>query len=205
MPRTYICTVGGDIMSYDIYLKDRVSGETIMLPIKHVMTGGTYQAEYNPETKTFSPAAIRDAWLNITYNYGRYYYEAAEGDDRFYVEESGEYDNLGIRGIYGTSGLESINMLKDLASRIEMKYKKGGEWINTIRKKTVFKDINGNDVDILKMHFCEDDITKEEISYEISEGPNTNYWEATAANAMKPLFQLIAMAELRPDGIWDGD
>ena len=55
------------------------------------------------------------------------------------------------------------------------------------------------------MHFCEDDITKEEISYEISEGPNTNYWEATAANAMKPLFQLIAMAELRPDGIWDGD
>ena len=96
-------------------------------------------------------------------------------------------------------------MLKDLASRIEMKYKKDGEWINTIRKKTVFKDINGNDVDILKMHFCEDDITKEEISYEISEGPNTNYWEATAANAMKPLFQLIAMAELRPDGIWDGD
>ena len=143
-------------MSYDIYLKDRVSGETIMLPIKHVMTGGTYQADYNPETKTFSPAAIRDAWLNITYNYGRYYYEAAEGDDRFYVEESGEYDNLGIRGIYGKSGSESINMLKDLASRIEMKYKKDGEWINTIRKKTVFKDINGNDVDILKMHFCEE-------------------------------------------------
>lgn len=66
-------------MSYDIYLKDRVLGETIMLPIKHVMTGGTYQADYNPETKTFSSAAIRDAWLNITYNYGRYYYEAAEG------------------------------------------------------------------------------------------------------------------------------
>lgn len=86
-----------------------------------------------------------------------------------------------------------------------MKYKKDGEWINTIRKKTVFKDINENDVDIFKMHFCEDDITKEEKSYEISEGPNTNYWETTAANAMKPLFQLIAMAELRPDGIWDGD
>ena len=47
-------------MSYDIYLKERVLGDTIMLPVKHVMIGGTYQAEYDHATKTFSPAAIRD-------------------------------------------------------------------------------------------------------------------------------------------------
>ena len=90
-------------MSYDIYLKDRVSGETIMLPIKHMMTGGTYQADYDEKTKTFSVAAIRDAWLNITYNYGHYYYEAAEGDERFCGEEG--LNNCGIRGIYGKNGL----------------------------------------------------------------------------------------------------
>ena len=40
---------------------------------------------------------------------------------------------------------------------------------------------------------------------DISEGPCDNYWEATAANAIQPLYQLIAMAKLRPDGVWDGD
>ena len=28
---------------------------------------------------------------------------------------------------------------------------------------------------------------------------------SSAANAIKPLYQLIAMAQLRPDGVWDGD
>ena len=32
-----------------------------------------------------------------------------------------------------------------------------------------------------------------------------DYWEATEGNAKKPLLQLIAMAKMRPDGIWEGD
>lgn len=32
-----------------------------------------------------------------------------------------------------------------------------------------------------------------------------DYWEATEGNAKRPLLQLIALAQLRPDGIWDGD
>lgn len=32
-----------------------------------------------------------------------------------------------------------------------------------------------------------------------------NYWEATEGNAKRPLFQLIALAKMRPDGIWKGD
>ena len=60
-------------MSYDIRLTERLSGKTIKLPIKHVMIGGTYRADYDEKTKTFSPAAIQDAWLNITYNYSKYY------------------------------------------------------------------------------------------------------------------------------------
>ena len=37
-------------MSYDIRLKDPVTDETLDLPLKHVMTGGTYQADYDEQT-----------------------------------------------------------------------------------------------------------------------------------------------------------
>lgn len=32
-----------------------------------------------------------------------------------------------------------------------------------------------------------------------------NYWDATEGNAKRALLQLVALAKLRPDGIWDGD
>lgn len=32
-----------------------------------------------------------------------------------------------------------------------------------------------------------------------------DYWDATEGNAKKPLCQLLAMAQMRPDGVWDGD
>lgn len=34
---------------------------------------------------------------------------------------------------------------------------------------------------------------------------DSDYWTATEGNAKKPLCQLLAMAKMRPDGIWDGD
>ncbi len=32
-----------------------------------------------------------------------------------------------------------------------------------------------------------------------------DYWKPTEGNAKLPLLQLIAMARMRPDGVWDGD
>jgi len=32
-----------------------------------------------------------------------------------------------------------------------------------------------------------------------------DYWEGTEGNAKKSLLQLVALAQLVPDGIWDGD
>lgn len=32
-----------------------------------------------------------------------------------------------------------------------------------------------------------------------------DYWKATEGNAKRALLQLIALARMRPDGIWDGD
>lgn len=196
-------------MSYDIYLKERVSGETIMLPNKHLMTGGTYRADYDEKTGTFSPSAINEAWLNITYNYSRYYYEAAEGDKRFYGEkewpkEEGVH-NLGIRGLYGKTGLESLSMLKDLISRIESNYKKNGDWITTKRSKIVYKDDFGKELEFVEILGKKIKYTEEKIDVEVYEGPSSDYWASTAANAIKPLYQLLVFAELRPDGIWYGD
>lgn len=207
-------------MSYDIYLKDRISGEIIELPIKHVMIGGTYKADFDLITNTFSPMPTTEAWLNITYNYGKYYYEVTDGDPRFAHDELlCRYDDgtegpsvteYGIRGIYGKSGAESIPMLKDMISRIEEKYKKDGEWISTDRKKLRHIDVNtGKELDfykdIFEKNMPEDEYKQEVYVVTVNEGPNDDYWEATAANAIRPLWQLITMAELRPDGIWDGD
>lgn len=33
----------------------------------------------------------------------------------------------------------------------------------------------------------------------------SGYWLPTKENAIKPLYQLLAMAQMRPDGVWDGD
>ena len=55
-------------MSYDIYLKEKSTGETIELPVKHVMTGGTYCADYDELSGVFTVRATTEAWLNVTYN-----------------------------------------------------------------------------------------------------------------------------------------
>ena len=123
-------------MSYDISLVDPVSKETLVVESPHFMQGGTYQL-----------GGTTELWLNITYNYSKYYYEV--------------YPEKGIREIYGKSGFESVKILEDLISGIESRH-------------------------------------------DVSDVSN-DYWESTAGNAVRPLYQLLTMAKMRPDGIWDGD
>ncbi len=178
-------------MSYDIHLKDPVTGEVAKVP-GHLMTGGTYVADYHPETGTFTPALNTEAELNITYNYGRYYYET--------------YKEKGIRTIYGISGIDSIPMLEKMISDIEKNYKKDGDWIISKREKTIYYDKNDREVDICDVVSGKIECArKEEIEFEVSEGETNDYWLPTAANALKPLHQLIALAKMRPDCIWNGD
>ena len=118
-------------MSYDISLCDPVTHEEIEISDVHFMQGGTYQM-----------GGSRRLWLNVTYNYARYYYDTM-----------GEY---GIRTIYGMTGSESIPVLKAAADKL------------------------GDDSD-------------------------PDYWKATPGNAKRALLQLIEIAKMRPDGIWDGD
>ena len=192
-------------MSYDISLKDPVTKKTIELNEPHFMQGGTY-----------AMGGTKELWLNITYNYSYYYYEATDKDPRFAHDEVSCYysdgtkgpieTEYGIRGIYGKTGAESIPMLEDMIRRITEKYQKDGEWIETERTKARWYDENGNEVeDPFHMILNGKNVTKEEYTVMVSEGDTDDYWEATAVNAIKPLHQLIAMAKMRPDGVWDGD
>ena len=207
-------------MSYDIYLREPTTKETIQFPFDHLMVGGTFPAEYDEQTKKFSPRPNSEAWLNITYNYSGYYYTATDGDSRFAHDEVSAYyadgtvgptvTEYGIRGIYGKTGAESIPMLEDMIVRIEEKYKVNGEWIDTAREEVRYVDKKtGKEVDyindILYANKDPDSITEEFYTEIVNEGPTDDYWEGTAGNAVKPLYQLLAMARIRPDGVWDGD
>lgn len=139
-------------MSYDISLIDPVSKETIHFDSPHQMSGGNYCV-----------GGTTEAWLNITYNYARWYYKDCVFPDK------GE-DRNGIRSIYGMSGAESISVLENA--------------IKTLEEMT-------------------EDLTEEEIKK--YEGGRDSYWTPTRENAIKPIYQLLAMAKMRPDGIWDGD
>ena len=130
--------------------------------------------------------------MNITYNYGHYYHEIYKED--------------GIRAIYGVSGFDSILMLEKMIAFLNEKYRKNGEWIRTKRQKTIYYDENGKEiVGIVALINRNKSVREEEVEYEVSEGDTSDYWMDTAANAIRPLHQLVALAKMRPDCIWDGD
>jgi len=80
-------------MSYGIRLADPVTSETIELPERHALAGGTYAL-----------GGTTEAWLNVTYNYATHFYRVL-----------GEH---GIRAIYGLTGQQSIPILEHAADQL---------------------------------------------------------------------------------------
>lgn len=140
-------------MSYDIYLRDRVTKETVHFDTPHQMTGGTYAV-----------GGTTEAWLNVTYNYAQWYY-------KYGVFPNNGEDSDGIRSIYGLSGADSIPVLEHAIKTLEN---------------------------------MKDDLTEKEIQ-EYKDGGAGGYWTPTRENAIRPLYQLLAMAKMRPDAEWSGD
>lgn len=140
-------------MSYDITLNDPVTKKTLKLDALHQIKGGTY-----------SISGTDEAWLNVTYNYAKWYYK-----DGVFPSKNGELQ--GIRNIYGMSGAESIPVLKAAITALES---------------------------------STDEISDEERK-QYEEHGATGYWMPTRKNAIKPLYSLLAFAQMRPDGVWDGD
>ena len=149
-------------------------------------------ADYHPETGTFTPALNTEAHLNITYNYGCYYYEV--------------YEESGIRNIYGMMGVDSIPILEKMIATLTNKYQQNGNWICTRREKILFLNENGDRVeDPISARCNKEKINTKKIIVDRYEGVSTDYWAPTAANAIKPLYQLLSLGKMRPDCIWDGD
>ena len=140
-------------MSYDIYLRDPVSGETLQTDQPHQIRGGMY-----------AMGGTREMWLNVTYNYAYWYYKAG-------VFDVTEQESKGIRTIYGMSGAQSIPVLEKAIKALES---------------------------------MSEDISDEERR-ECEEQGATGYWMPTRQNAIKPLYKLLAFAQMRTDGTWDGD
>lgn len=90
---------------------------------QYVRTGNLW-AVTEPVTGKLAPAEQTEAYIDITYNYSRYYYEATDGDIWFAHEDVSAYHadetqgpaetEYGIRGLYGSTSAESIPMLMDM-------------------------------------------------------------------------------------------
>ncbi len=57
---------------------------------------------------------------------------------------------------------------------------------------------------IAALENCNKDISEEERR-EHEKCGSTGYWMPTRENAIKPLYSLLAFAQMRPDGVWKGD
>ena len=82
--------------------------------------------------------------------------------------------------------------------------KEESEGIRTIYGKSGAESIPILRSAIAALQALEEDISEQDRLACISVGAD-GYWMPTKENAIPPLYQLLSMAQLRPDGIWDRD
>lgn len=75
--------------------------------------------------------------------------------------------------------------------------------------RTIYGMSGAESIPVLKAAISALENSTEEISdeerRECEEQGATGYWMPTKENAIKPLYSLLAFAQMRPDGVWDGD
>lgn len=193
-------------MSYDIRLMTP-DGETAQLPCGFAARGGTVPAAVDPLSGALVQVPVADAAVNVTYNYSRYYYEATGSAD--FPVEIGE-DGGGIRCVYGLTPEQSIPALRAMVDGIMDRYLVDGVWVDSERERRRLFDDDGSEVsfpEMLSRGLSDGDLHVVVETYTVSEGDLSDYWEATAANAIAPLEDMLRMATLMVgvDCVWDGD
>ena len=213
-------------MSYDLYLRDPVTRKQLEVPA-HMMYGGNIRCE--EIGGRLVPTTTTEAYLNITYNYSSYYYDAfpgAEDNREQYKKDREKYGITeiqgGIRSLNGLTGLQAVPVLEEMIRRIERKYRDLEGWIDTERDKVwyenrkdkrVTKDPTEMFIELLHLKrdgmsdeeaakYLDDRWEKKKSKILVNEGETGDYWCPTAANALRPLYQLIALSQMRPDGVW---
>lgn len=82
-------------MSYDIYIVDPETKDTIQFDESHDAKGGTYAV-----------GGTTEAWLNITYNYAKFFYDTIDKEE-------------GIRWLYNKSVANTIPTLRDAIEKLD--------------------------------------------------------------------------------------
>lgn len=82
--------------------------------------------------------------------------------------------------------------------------KKASKGIRTIYGMTGVESIPVLKKAISKLESMDEDISDDKRQKCEAHGA-TGYWMPTRENAIKPLYQLLAIAQMRPDGVWRGD
>ena len=112
-------------MSYDIYLTDPVTGDTLETKTPHDMHGGTYEVAVDPsdpsDRSKWRPSS-KTLWLNMTYNYSNHLYKVfpsrpARDDDKGNIGDA-EREVGGIDSINGMTGAESVPLFEDAISKL---------------------------------------------------------------------------------------
>lgn len=182
-------------MSYDIRLKDPVTGECLVVEENHHITGGTYAI-----------GGTNELHLNVTYNYSG-----------IFKDVLGEQ---GIRAIYGMSGAESIPVLKQAIGKLsDRKHTTVAEVVHNLSQQFpeksseflgFFSDVKDHvdAMEKLKRVFPKSAVQQmveyswQGVAYRYL---TDSYWNPTPGNAKAALYGLLAFAQMRPDGVWDGD
>jgi len=213
-------------MSYDLYLRDPVTREELEVP-GHMMFGGNIPCDVI--NGRLVPTTSTRAYLNITYNYSKYYYDAfpSRADDQAQYEKDRtdfgvQSDEGGINSLNGLTGLQAVPLLEEMIRRIERVYRKPDGWVETERKEVWFENRENPKerkqpfemfLDLLRLkkdgmadeqaaEYQDAHWEKHEETIVVNEGQTGDYWCPTAANAIRPLHQLIALSKMRPDGVW---
>lgn len=81
-------------------------------------------------------------------------------------------------------------------------------WLNVTYNygKHYYRAMGENGIrDIYGMTGAESIPTLEAAAAKLDDEVSGDYWEPTEGNAKRALLQLLAMARMRPDGVWNGD
>lgn len=84
------------------------------------------------------------------------------------------------------------------------KTKEESKGIRTIYGLTGAESIPVLKTAIKALESCQKELSEEERQEYIAHNV-TGYWLPERTNAIKPLYQLLSLAQMRPDGVWKGD
>ena len=189
-------------MGYDLRLAHSLTGRTITLNKGLMVHSNNVPVEYDAETGMFTQIPSDMATLGITYNYAKYYNEATEGDSRFDFTDDEGIKRNGLYGLNDKTPAEAIELIGVMIQRIREKYTDDNDmWVLSKREKTIYSNKDGVEVDyseVLRRALNGEDISENytirEETYYICENDTTDYWEATAMNAILSLQAIVKIS-----------